>query len=136
MRIGFYINSVIRLRDDTHREPEPALIAGLAEASGAQVILVGWTSSEVFLTEGDLYLIREVVQGDLIIVAPLVEQCVETIIKLHPDRVILVGAGWDGIRKANTVQPGINSEEISSISAAYRAGGVSVSLFLDPVVSA
>ena len=132
MRIGFYINSVIRLRDDVHREPEPALIAGLAEASGAQVILAGWTSSPGLLNERDLYFIRDIVHGDLIIVAPLTEQCVEPIIKLHPERVILVASGWDGLCKAGTVQPDNSYEEISSIGAAYRTGGVSVSLFVDP----
>ena len=42
MRFGFYLNPIVRLRDrGMLGEPEPAVVAGLAAAAGAQYILAG-----------------------------------------------------------------------------------------------
>jgi pyridoxine 5-phosphate synthase len=133
MRIGFYINPIARLRE-SHPSglPDPALSAALAESAGAQVILAGWASSGGLLTERDILMTRELVRGDLIIIAPLKDELVDTALKFHPDGVILVDATWDGVRSARPILVEAEAERIFSVAGAYKSAGVPAGIFIEP----
>lgn len=134
MRIGFYINSLALLRGD-ERSPEPAMVAAMAEAAGAQPILFGCPSAPKWITERDMSLLRELVQGDLLAVAPTDHKLIEFIIKLQPEGVILVSAGWEEQRTVVPVRPDKDADVISGIASAYRNAGLAVSLFIPPTAS-
>ena len=133
MRLGIFINPVARLRDEeTFAEPEPAVIASLAMASGAQVILAGWTRTGGRIKDRDLRLLREVIKGDLMLLASVGSEFVEPVVKHRPQGVILVGSGWDGKRDVKPIQMEVDSEEITSASASYKVAGVPTFAFIDP----
>ncbi len=133
MRLGFYINSITRLRDQENSgELEPALVASMAMAAGAQVILAGWTNAGGSLTERDLRLIRELIHGDLVLVVPLGEKQMESAVKFHPEGVILVASGWDTVRDFRPVQMEVDSKDIAAVASAYRAAGVQPLVLVDP----
>ena len=133
MRLGFYLNSVARLRDpEKGGEPEPAVVASLAMSAGAHAILAGWSKSGGVLKERDIRLIRELIHGDLVLIAPLGEDLVEPVIKFKPEGVILVASGWDGIRDFRSLQMEVDANEISTVTSLYRAAGVTTNVLLDP----
>lgn len=136
MRFGFYINPVARLRNEEKTgEPEPVIIASLAETAGAEIILAGWLPGNGNLTDRDLTLIREIIHCDLLIVTPLDGASIEPVARFRPVGVILVAAGWDGIRSPKTIQPEIEKDEIATIASAYKAAGIQVSAFTDSDLS-
>lgn len=132
MRIGFYINQIAAIRADRSRDPEPALVAAMAEKAGVQAILIGWNGQ---LGERDVHLIRELVRGDMIIVAPLELNCVEAVIKCKPDSVILTDPSLSGSGRLRPVAVEPNIDLIDGLSSSYQAASKSVSLFIDPIVS-
>ncbi len=133
MRIGFYINPIARLREH-HASglPDPALAAALAESAGVQLILAGWTPNGGILNERDILLTRELVRGDLFIVTALREDAVDPVLKFHPDGVILVEAGWDGIRQGKSIPLETEADLVSQISATFKAAAIPVAVMIEP----
>jgi len=133
MRIGFYINSIARLREGhVSGIPDPAVAAALAESAGAQVILAGWAPTNGLLTERDVLMARELVRGDLIVVTPLRDELVDTVLKFHPDGVVLVDGGWDGTKPARPILVEADTDRISATSASYRSAGIPAALLIEP----
>jgi len=133
MRIGFYINPIARLREG-HQSglPDPAMAAAIAESAGAHIVLAGWAAASGLLTERDVLMAREMVRGDLVIVAPLKEELGESILKFHPDGVVLVDGSWDGARPARPLLVEADSERIASVTSFYRSAGVPAALLIEP----
>jgi pyridoxine 5-phosphate synthase len=137
MRLGLYLNPIARLRENNpNGEPDPVVIAALAENVGSQLILAGWVPSTGLLVDRDIHMLREVIHGDLIIVTTLSGENVDQVVKFQPDGVILVGTGWDGLKPARTVQPEVDAAEIAAISGAYRSAGLPPSILVDPTPAA
>ncbi|MCF7811700.1 pyridoxine 5'-phosphate synthase [bacterium] len=137
MRFGFYINPAARLRDpEKPITPEPAVIASLAISAGADMIVAGWIPSGWQIGERELRLTSELIHSDLVILTPLKQELVEQTVKFRPHSVILVASGWDGTRDFRHVQPEVDAEDLSSVSAAYRAAGVGVSALVEPDMNA
>jgi len=133
MRLGFYINPIAQLRDSERvKEPEPAIISSQALFSGAQIIIAGWTQSGGLLSERDLRVLREVIHGDLFILAPLGEEHIEAVIKFRPEGVILVSSGWDGIRDFHHVQVEVDSEQMASQASIYKVAGIQTFALIEP----
>ncbi|MBM3328586.1 MAG: pyridoxine 5'-phosphate synthase [Calditrichaeota bacterium] len=137
MRFGFSLNPIARLRGASlSGQPDPAYFGALAQAAGADLILAGYLPGSGFLTERDLRLLRDLIRIDLVLIVPLQNLIVEAVAKLRPEGVILVDAGWDGVRDSRPLQPDVEADEIASIAAAYKSAGVPVSLFLEPLPGA
>ncbi|MFH0766285.1 MAG: pyridoxine 5'-phosphate synthase [Calditrichota bacterium] len=136
MRLGFYLNPIIRVRDGQYRnEPDPALIAGLAEGAGMGIVLMGWApGQEGGLTERDARLIREMIHGDLLAVTTPESRNVDSIVKLRPEGVVLVGSGWDGRTEARPLTPE-NEEEFSDIVTSYHSAGIQISALVEPDIN-
>lgn len=133
MRLGFFLDAAARLREAGHPGGvEPAVIAALAESAGAQTILMGWTPGSGLFQERDYRLVREVVKGDLIFVAPLAAENVDPVVKLHPGGVVLVASGWDGVRSPRSLTGEVESADLAGIAAAYHSAGLTVSALVTP----
>jgi len=117
-------------------EPEPAVVAALATGAGTQVVLAGWTKSGGLLTERDIRLTREVVHGDLVVVAPLNAENIEPVVRFRPEGVMLVASGWKGDKMAGPVQLEVDASEIADAVSAYRAAGVLPSALVEPDAAA
>lgn len=136
MRFGFYVNPVAQLRNEENNgEPEPVIIAALAETAGAEIIVAGWVPGDGGLSDRDITLIRETIHCDLLIATPLDGAAIEPVARFRPVGVILVASGWDGNKSPKTVQPEIEKDEITALASAYKAAGIQVSVFADPDLS-
>ncbi len=133
MRIGFYINPVARLREQHPSGlPDPALAAALAESAGAQVILAGWAPGSGILNERDILLTRELVRGDLFVVTALREDTVESILKFHPDGVILIDTTWDGVRQGRSIPIDADADLVAAICSSFKAAAVPAAVMIEP----
>jgi len=113
-------------------EPEVTSVAVMGELAGAQLILAGWCVPGGLLTDRDLWMIREVVHTDLIILAPLDDAIVERVIKISPQGVILVDGRWDGKSTVLPLNMGYEGELLTEVCGRYKSAGVPVALFLEP----
>ncbi len=133
MRVGININPIARLRGGSPSgEPDPVLAAAIAQNAGAQIVIVGWLPNNGFITDRDVRLIRELIHIDLLIMTPLSTSYIDEIAKIHPQGVILVDTGWDGVREIRPLQPDVETNEITDIVAAFRAAGVEATIFIEP----
>ena len=136
MRMGFYINSIFKLHEaDISDKADPLLISGLAASAGADVVLMGWSSKAGKNGEKLFKLIRETTPADLILVVPVSEADIETVVKTRADGVVLVSPEWNGTETAATVSAGIDLARLSDVAAEYRAAGMTVSAFIDPDIN-
>ncbi len=136
MRMGFYINSIFKLHDDDLLDKaDPLLISGLAASAGADVVLMGWSSQAWKKGEKLFKLIRDTVHADLIIVVPVSEGDIETVVKTRANGVVLVNSEWNGIKTAETVSASLDSSRLSDVTAEYRAAGMTVSAFIEPDIN-
>jgi|GEM_PF-1682970 len=136
MRVGINISPFARLRGGSPLgEPDPVLAAATAQNAGAQIIVAGWLPNNGFITDRDIKLLRELVRIDLLIISPLSTSYVDAIAKVHPQGVILVDAGWDGVREVRPLQPDVETGEIAEAAATFRAAGVEASIFVEPTAS-
>ena len=137
MRLGFYLNPVTRLRTEKDQgEPDPVLIASLAEMAGADIILVGWNPGGGLIRERDVKLIREIVRNDLIVVVPSLAEYIDLVVRAHPTGVVLLPADWDGVKPALPVQFEIEGSQLDEIITGYKSAGVPTSVFIEPDVAA
>ncbi|MFC2150557.1 pyridoxine 5'-phosphate synthase [Calditrichota bacterium] len=134
MRIGYFVDPVASLRDiNMSSEPEPAIAASAAINAGAEVILAGWTRTGGHITDRDLKLISELSHSDLMLVASLGSEFVESVAKYRPHGVVMIGSGWDGKRDPAVVQLDIDSQQLTEAAVAYKAAGVQPLAFADPI---
>jgi pyridoxine 5'-phosphate synthase PdxJ len=133
LRIGFYINPIARLRENhASGQPDPAFAAALAESAGAQLILAGWTPGGGLLNERDILLIRELIRVDLMVVTAADETGVDSVLKFHPESVILIDPNWDGSRQGKPVSLETDSDLVQTVCSAYKAAGVPSAVLIDP----
>jgi len=133
MTLGFYLNHIALLRSSEQPlDLEPAWFAALAESAGAGVILAGWTPTGGLLTERDFRLIRELVKGELWFLAPVGTDFIEMVVKLQPNGIILVGAGWNGVEPPRPLQFEADAAQIAEAIAAYKTAGIPVSALAQP----
>jgi len=137
MRVGFYLNPILRIRNNPHRnEPDPAFIAALAETAGAEVVLIGWTPGlEGSLTAQEMQLIRELVHCDLLIVTAAESNYIDSIAKVHPEGVVLVASGWDGRSEARALSPESEGDGFSAVIEAYNTVNLQLSALVNPEIN-
>lgn len=135
MRIGFYLNPIARLREQHPSGlPDPSIVAAIAESAGVQLILAGWTPNGGVLNERDVLLTRELIHGDLFIVTSLREDVVNPILKFHPDGVILLDTGWDGIRQGRSIPLETDADICARICASFKSASIPSAVLIEPNV--
>ena len=107
------------------------MAAALAESAGVQLILAGWTLNSGLLNERDVLLTRELVRGDLFIVTALREEAIHPILKFHPDGVVLLDPGWDGIRQGHPLSLDGEVDLATKVANEFKAAAVPVAVMID-----
>lgn len=133
IRLGVNIDHVATIRQARGgREPDPVWAAVLAELAGAEGITVHLREDRRHIQDRDVRVLRETVRTRLNLEAALAPEIVDFALEVRPDQVTFVPE-----RRAEvTTEGGLDvigqRDRVAEAVARCRAGGVSVSLFLDP----
>jgi pyridoxine 5-phosphate synthase len=132
-RLGVNIDHVATLRQARGgREPDPAWAAVLAELAGADGITVHLREDRRHIQDRDLRILRQTVNTRLNLEAAVAVEIVKIALEVRPDQVTFVPER----RQELTTEGGLdvlgNRQRVAEAVQACRAGGLEVSLFIDP----
>lgn len=132
-RLGVNIDHVATVRQiRAGIEPEPVYAALIAEAAGADGIVVHLREDRRHIRERDLFILKEVVKTRLNLEMSVARDIVEIACKVKPDRATLVPEK----RHEITTEGGLNIVEsfkkIREVVKELHGHGIGVSLFIDP----
>ncbi len=113
-------------------EPDPVTAALLAELAGADGITVHLRGDRRHIQERDVVLLRQTVTTRLNIELAASEEMLEIALDVKPDAVTLVPEQPDEITTEGGLDVVKHGHEIGVAVERLRAGGIQVSLFLDP----
>jgi pyridoxine 5-phosphate synthase len=114
------------------REPDPAQGAVLAELAGAEGISVQVRRDRRRIRDRDLYLLREVVQGRLIVEMPPTEEIIEKIIEIKPSMVTLVADQADTDAPVAAVDFNSAPVDFGSMVKNFEGAGIGVAFLVEP----
>ncbi len=113
-------------------EPDPLLLALLAERAGADGITVHLREDRRHIQEGDVRRLRESIQTRLNLEMACTDEMLCHARKLRPDTVCLVPEN----RREVTTEGGLDAvsqrDKLAAIVPALKEAGIGVSLFIDP----
>ena len=113
-------------------EPDPVTAALLAELAGADGITVHLRGDRRHIQERDVALLRQTVTTRLNIELAVSEEMLEIALDVKPDAVTLVPERPEEITTEGGLDVVKHGDEIRSAVERLLAGGIQVSLFLDP----
>ena len=113
-------------------EPDPVTAALLAELAGADGITVHLRGDRRHIQERDVVLLRQTVTTRLNIELAASEEMLEIALDVKPDAVTLVPEQPEEITTEGGLDVVKHGDEIGVAVERLRAGGIQVSLFLDP----
>lgn len=113
-------------------EPDPILLALMAEQAGADGITVHLREDRRHIQESDVRRLRECIQTRMNLEMACTDEMVRFALELQPESVCLVPEN----RTEVTTEGGLNVsgqlDKIRSITHELSAAGITVSLFIDP----
>jgi pyridoxine 5-phosphate synthase len=113
-------------------EPDPILAAYLAEVAGAEGIVVHLREDRRHIQDRDLRILRHTVKTKLNMeMAPTVEMT-EIALDIKPDMVTLVPEKREELTTEGGLNVLGNTESVAEVVRRLKAGGLFVSLFVDP----
>jgi pyridoxine 5-phosphate synthase len=132
-KLGVNIDHIATLREARKtNEPDPVAAAVIAELAGAHGITVHLRSDRRHIQDRDVELLRETVKTRLNLEMAATEEMVRIALDMKPDTVTLVPEFAGEI----TTQGGLdclrNYDAIYAAAQELEAGGIAVSLFVDP----
>jgi pyridoxine 5-phosphate synthase len=135
MRLALNIDHFATLRQARQgTEPDPVLIALLAEQSGVEGIVVHLRGDRRHIQDRDLRLLRQVVKTKINLEMAATPEMMEIALEVRPDVVSLVPER----REELTTEGGLNvaaaRATLSGFIAQLRRAGIRVSIFVDPDV--
>ncbi len=135
MKLHVNVDHVATLRQARGtRYPDPAFGAGLCEHAGADGITVHLREDRRHIQDHDLGSLRPMVKGILNLEMAATHEMVELALRVRPDVVTLVPEK----REERTTEGGLDVGSPATARAVerLRAGGIPVSLFIDPAEAA
>ncbi len=132
-RLGVNIDHIATLREARKtNEPDPVAAAVVAELAGAHGITVHLRSDRRHIQDRDVELLRETVKTRLNLEMAATEEMTRIALDMKPDTVTLVPEFPGEI----TTQGGLdclrNYNIVAAAAQMLEAGGITVSLFIDP----
>jgi pyridoxine 5-phosphate synthase len=133
--IRLYVNvdhvATLRQQRDTVY-PDPVIAAGLCELAGADGITVHLREDRRHIQERDVRILRKTVRGALNLEMAVVPSIIDLALEVKPEMCTLVPEK----REERTTEGGLDVRgrraEIAAAIQRLRAGGIEVSLFIDP----
>lgn len=132
-KLGVNIDHIATLRQVRKGiEPEPVFAALIAEASGADSIVVHLREDRRHINERDLYILKEVVRTKLNLEMSAAAEIVEIACKVRPGQATLVPEKRLEITTEGGLDVEANFKKVKQAVTALKAHGIDVSLFIDP----
>jgi pyridoxine 5-phosphate synthase len=132
-KLGVNIDHIATIREARKtNEPDPVAAAAIAELAGADGITVHLRADRRHIQDRDVELLRETVKTRLNVEMAATEEMVQIALEIKPDTVTLVPEFPGEITTQGGLDCVRNFEQIRSAVQKLEAGGVAVSLFIDP----
>jgi pyridoxine 5-phosphate synthase len=113
-------------------EPDPVLLALLAERAGADGITVHLREDRRHIQERDVWRLRETVQTRLNLEMACTPAMTEFALKLKPDSVCVVPENRAEITTEGGLNVRANRDRVKACIDAMTTAGITTSLFIDP----
>jgi len=123
--------AVLRRTRDS-REPDPARAAMLAELAGAAGIAVGGTAAPLERNDRDIRVLREIVQGRLLLGMAPTTAMMGLALDIKPDEVVLLPAHPEEATSEGGLDLILERSEIHDTIATIRESGIPVLVRIDP----
>ncbi len=133
-KLGVNIDHIATLRQVRKGiEPEPLFAALIAEASGADSIVVHLREDRRHVNDKDVHILKHVVKTKLNLEMSTAGEIVEIACKIRPDQATLVPEKRQEITTEGGLDVAANFKKVRQAVARLQAHGIGVSLFIDPV---
>ena len=132
-RLCVNIDHVATLRQARRgTEPDPMAAVALVEMGGSTGVTVHLREDRRHIQDRDVRLIRNVVQGHLNLEMAGADSMVTTALEIRPDIATLVPERREEVTTEGGLDVAGNGDSVRRATERLRAGGVIVSLFIDP----
>jgi len=133
MRLSVNVDHFATLREARRAaEPEPALIALLAEQAGAAGITAHLRSDRRHIKERDLRLIREVIKTKLTLEMAATSDLKKAALEIGPDVVCLVPEKPEELTTTGGLDVAANRKALAPFIKELEKGKIRPSIFVDP----
>lgn len=133
MKLAVNIDHFATLREARKgSEPEPALVALLAEQAGAEGIVCHLRSDRRHIQDRDLEILRKVVKTKLNLEMAASEEMKKIALKTKPDVASLVPELPDELTTEGGLDVLSHRDSLGPYIRRLRSGGIRVSIFIDP----
>ncbi|MCX6562226.1 MAG: pyridoxine 5'-phosphate synthase [Candidatus Aminicenantes bacterium] len=133
MRLSVNVDHFATLREARRAaEPEPALIALLAEQAGAAGITAHLRSDRRHIKERDLRLIREVIKTKLTLEMAATSDLKKAALEIGPDVVCLVPEKPEELTTTGGLDVAANRKALAPFIKELEKGKIRLSIFVDP----
>jgi pyridoxine 5-phosphate synthase len=133
MRLGVNIDHIATIREIRHGiDPEPVFAACIAEAAGADGIVVHLREDRRHIQDKDLYLLKEVAKTKLNLEMSVARDIVKIACDIKPDRATLVPEKRQELTTEGGLDVAGNLRRVKEVVAKLSKNGIEVSLFIDP----
>ena len=133
MRLSVNIDHFATLREARRaREPEPALVALLAEQAGAAGITTHLRSDRRHIKEGDLRILLEVIKTKLTLEMAATDDAKAVALELKPQTVCLVPEKPEELTTTGGLDVVAGRRRLVPFVKALEKKGIRVSIFVDP----
>jgi len=134
MRLGVNIDHVATLREARGSlEPEPLFAALLAEASGAEAIVVHLREDRRHIRDKDLFLLKEIIRIRLNLEMSIAPGIIEVALSVKPDQATLVPEKRAELTTEGGLDVVSNQGKIKQVINRLEKAGIETSLFIDPL---
>jgi pyridoxine 5-phosphate synthase len=135
MELGVNVDHVATVRQARSAvEPDPVFAASLAELGGADAIVVHLRGDRRHIQERDARILRQTVRTRLNMEMAVTEQMTRTALDIRPDVSTLVPERPEEISTEGGLDVVSLAASIGTAVESLSRGGVSVSIFIDPVI--
>jgi pyridoxine 5-phosphate synthase len=132
-RLGVNIDHVATVRQARRAsEPDPVHAAVLAELGGAGAITVHLRQDRRHIQDRDLEVLRQVVRTRLNLEMAATQEMMRVALTVKPEQATLVPERREELTTEGGLDAVLNSVQLKPIVKELAAGGVEVSLFVDP----
>jgi len=132
-RLGVNIDHVATVRQARRGvEPDPVHAAVLAELAGADGITIHLREDRRHIQDRDLRLIRETIKVPLNLEMGATDEIIGIALDVKPEMVTLVPEKREELTTEGGLDVKANRKKVASAVKRLKAGGIFVSLFIDP----
>ena len=134
IKLGVNIDHIATIREARRgKEPDPVWAGALCELAGADIITIHLREDRRHIHDRDLRILKETVQTKLNLEMADTPEIVEIALEVCPEQVTLVPEKREEVTTEGGLDVRGNLSSLRETVKKFRAAGILVSLFIDPV---